>query len=243
MAPMWGLAGARLVGTGRESTEVARRHAVWLFPAMFLLHAIFVRALAPNLQLANLIAAAVALVAGLAFRWLQRATAVIAIMFAFGLFSFVYMFGVAAPLTYLVLTGQHRWVPAAVSTNVAVLGSFMFLRVRSSLRHEWAKPLEETPGVQIATADWILWRDVGRETPILNISSIIVGLAFIPAVAWTRNSPQALVVLMLLGPLCLALMLVDTVASHMAFLIAVRRWEAKRGFPLRFPPLPKRRPH
>lgn len=240
---MWGLVGASLVGTGRESTEVARRHAVWLFPAMFLLHGIFVRAIAPDLQLANLVATAAASIAGFAFRWLQRATVVIGVMFAFGTFSFIYMFGLAAPLSYLVLSGQQEWAPIVLSTNVFMLGAFMSLRVRHSLRRDWAKPLDETPGIQIATAEWILWREAARETPILNVAAVVLGLAFILAVAWTCNSDHALLVVMFLGPLCLAFLLVDNVAGHLAFLIAVRRWQAQRDITLRFPRLAKRSGH
>jgi hypothetical protein len=48
------------MGAARESTEVARRTAVAIFPAMLPLHAIFVRALAPGLQTANLVAPGIA---------------------------------------------------------------------------------------------------------------------------------------------------------------------------------------
>lgn len=241
VAPMWGLVGAKLAGAGTDSTELARRHAVWIFPAVVLLHGIFVRGLAPDLQQLNLVAAALALVGGLAFRWLQRATVVILIMFAFGVFTFVYMFGVAAPLTYLVVSGRRDWIPATALTTSVTLGVFLFTRVRASWRNDWSKPLEEAPGVQIATADWILWRGSGRETPVLNIFAMAIGLAFIPAVALTRDSPQSLMIMMFVGPICIALLLADAVARQLAFYFAVRRWETEHGTVLRFPKLSRRR--
>jgi hypothetical protein len=208
---------------------------------MLLLHAIFVRALAPGLQIANLIAALVALAGGLAFRWLQRATAVIAVVFGVALFVFVYMFGIAAPLSFLVLMGQVAWVSWAALASVVVLGTFLSLRVRASLRDEWSKPLGETPGIHIATSEWILRQEVGRrESPVLNMFAILLGLALIPTLALTRGSPQYLAVAMLVGPICVALMLTDTVARWMGFYIAVRRWEAQHGIRLRFPRVPAR---
>ena len=49
--------GARLVGDADESTELQRRHSVWLFPGVMLLHAVHVRALDPEWQTGNVIAA------------------------------------------------------------------------------------------------------------------------------------------------------------------------------------------
>jgi hypothetical protein len=239
---MLGLIGARLVGEADESTELARRHAVWLFPSMVLLHAVFVRALAPGLQRANLILAIVALAGGLAYRWAQRATTVIVVLFGFSFLTFTYLFGIAVPMSYLIVSGQRDWVSWAAPTSAAVHTAFLLVRVRASLRSEWSKPLDEVAGIHIATNDWILRQEFGqRPSPILNMVAVGLGLAFIPLLTFTRGGASYLVLALLIGPLCIALMMTDGLARWVGFYVAVRRWEAAHGIRLRFPALRWRR--
>ena len=237
---MWGLVGARLAGTGREATEVPRRTAVVLFPAIVLLHTIFVRALAPELQKANLYAAGVALVCGIAFRWLRHATAVVAIISLFTAVTFIYMFGIAAPLSYLVVSGRSDWLLWAAPTCIGSFGLLLLVRVLASIKWDWSRPLEETPGVQIATQDWILWREFGAETQRFNVTAAVLGVAVIVAFGFLRGTPQELVLVMGIGPICLALLMTDPVARLFGFYIAVRRWEAQHKIQLRVPRLAPR---
>jgi hypothetical protein len=238
---MWGLVGARLAGTGREASEVPRRTAVVLFPAMILLHAIFIRALAPELQKANLYAAGVALVCGFGFRWLRRATTIFGIIALLGIFTFIYMFGVAAPLSYLVAIGHHQWLPWAAPISVSVLGTLLVASARLSLQRDWSKPLDQTPGVHIATQDWILWREFGSETPRSNVVAAFVALAFILAFAFLRDSSHELLLALCAGPICVALLMTDAVARMLGFYIAVHRWEAQHNIRLQVPRLAPRR--
>lgn len=243
VAAMSGLLGARLVGDADESTELQRRHSVWMFPAVILLHSIVVRALAPDLQLANLVAAVVALPIGLAFRWLRRATAVIAVMIAFTTFVFLWMFGIATPLSYLVLIGRRDWIPWAGFTNASALGVFLWLRVRASLDREWSKPLDTTAGVHIATQDWILRREFGKsEHPVFTAVAVLLGIILIPVFAFSRGRPEYLLFALFIGPLCIALMCTDGIARWIGFYVAVRRWEDAHGIRLRFPALRWGRP-
>lgn len=226
----------------RESTELQRRHAVWMFPAVMLLHGIWVRGLAPDLQVLNLCVAAAALPFGLGFRWMRRATSVIVVMIGFSAFTFLWMFGLAVPLTFLVLAGLDAWIPWVGLTLAALLGAFVWIRVRVSLRRDWSVPLDQVDGIHIATERGVLWRDFGKpEHPVFNRVAVLLLVLFIPLFVFTRDHREFRLVALLVGPLCIALMCADGVARWIAFYVAVRRWEIAHDVRLRFPPLPWRK--
>ncbi|HKU39844.1 MAG TPA: hypothetical protein VJR89_16910 [Polyangiales bacterium] len=228
------------IGVARESTELQRRKAFWMFPAVVLLHGIWVRGIAPDLQVLNLCVAAAALPFGVAFRSMQRATSVIAVMIGFSAFTFLWMFGIAAPLTFLGLAGLQPlllWVGLMLA---AVLGTFVWIRVRVSLRREWSKPLEQVEGVQIAQ-DGTLWREFGKApNSVFNTVAVLVIVAIVPLLLLSRGHRAYQMLALVAGPLCLALMCADGVARWIAFYVAVRRWEAEHHVRLHFPPLPWR---
>lgn len=236
------LLGAHVGGAARESTELQRRHAVWMFPAVVLLHGIWVRGLAPDLQVLNLCVAAAALPFGLAFRWMRRATSVIAVMIGFSAFTFLWMFGLAVPLTFLALGGLQAWMPWVGLTLAALLGAFVLIRVRVSLRREWSIPLEQVDGIHITTEGGALWRDFGKpEHPVFNTVAVLLLVLLIPLFLLTRDHREYRLFALLVGPLCIALMCADGVARWVAFYVAVRRWEIAHDVRLRFPALPWRR--
>ena len=232
-------------GAQFEDTDVSefpRRTAIWVFPAILLLHAIFLQALAPGLQRANLVAAALGLVGGFAFRWVRRATTVIAVIAVLGVFTFPYLMGIAAPLSYLAFANQRGWMPLAACAGILVFAAFMILRVRASLSKEWSQPLEKTPGVQIATNDWILWRYFGRHgQPVLSVLATALLFTLVPVLSLSRGRPDYLAFALVVGPVCVAALCVAPLASWIAFYVSVRRWEAERGIRLRFPALRRRR--
>jgi hypothetical protein len=233
------LLGGRIGVATRESTELQRRHAVWMFPAVVLLHGIWVRGLAPDLQLVNLGLAAAALPFGFAFRLMRRATTVIVVMIAFSAFTFLWMFGLAVPLTFLALAGLNAWIAWVGLALAALLGTFVWIRVRVSLRRDWPKPLDQVEWIHIATDGNVLWREFGKpDSAGLNTAAVLLLLLLIPLLLLTRGHREYQLVALLLGPLCIALMCADGVARWISFLVAVRRWEAEHNVRLRFPALP-----
>jgi hypothetical protein len=130
---------------------------------------------------------------------------------------------------------------ASPRPRVASLGVLLIGRVRVSLRREWSKPLHEAEGVHIATEGWILWREFGPQTPLFNMLTAALGLAFVVALALLRGSSHELLLVMCIGPICLALLMTDPVARMLAFYLAVRRWEAQNKRKLSVPRLTPRR--
>ena len=233
------LLGGRIGVATRESTELQRRHAIWMFPAVVLLHGIWVRGLAPDLQLLNLWVAAAALPFGLAFRFMRRATSVIAVMIGFSAFTFLWMFGLAVPLTFMALAGLQAWMAWVGLALAALLGTFVWIRVRVSLRRDWSKPLDQVEWIHIATEGNVLWREFGKpESSGFNTVAVLLGLLLIPLLLLARGHREYQLFALLLGPLWIALMCADSVARWIAFLVAVRRWEAAHDLRLRFPALP-----
>lgn len=165
-----------------------------MFPAVLLLHGIFVRGLAPELQYINLGAALLSAPLGYAFRRLRRATAVIGVMIAFSAFTFLWMFGFAAPLAYLSHQGERESMPATALTIAIVLGIVLLWRVRVPLRGEFSKPLDQTEGIHIATQSWVIWREFGqRRSPLFNTVAIVLLILLVPVLSLSRRQPEYLV--------------------------------------------------
>lgn len=228
--------------SGSESTEMIRRHASWMFSFMVLLHSVLISAFSPSLGKASLVTVVFALLGGFAFRWLRRATVVLAVATAFYAFVFMYLFGIIGPMAYLAIVGAREWIPWATAGIAIALATYCSVRVRASLHEEFAQPLERAPGVHIATQDWILSREVGlRGQFTLGAFAVLLLIVIVPGLYLTRNTPAYLTLAMLVGPLCISVLCTDPVARWVAFNVAVRRWEAEHGIQLRFPPLPDRR--
>jgi hypothetical protein len=221
----------------RDGTSAIRRHAVWLAPALALIHSVFTQALLPGYWRAHLAGIAAAFLGGLAFRRTQRATRVLIGWIAIVSFSATYLFGVVAPTSYLAFSGRSRSLWWAIPAIIAGLGSFLAWRVCVSLRNEWSQPLGDCPGVRIGTEGFITYERVVRRQPITaSVACALVAL-FVPALFLTRNTPDYLPLVMMGGPWSISLLVTDSLAYLVAFYLSVRRWEDQHGTPLRFPAL------
>ena len=222
----------------RDGTSAIRRHAVWLAPALALIHGVFVQPLLPGRWAVHVAVTIAALLGGLALRRTQRATRVLGGWIATVGFCVTYLFGIVAPTSYLVFSGHAGWLAWTVPAVVIVLGSFLAWRVSVSLRTEWSTALGDCPGIRVGTAGYITYERVVRRQPIATTVACMLLVASLPALYMARSTPAYLPLVLLGGPWSISLLVSDSLAYLIAFYLSVRRWERQHGQMLRFPAVP-----
>lgn len=228
---------AHPVGEGAEFTEKFRRGAAAAFPVAVLMHLLFTYRAWPMSGVPSLVVAVVLVFVGIIFRRVRRALAVLAIGSVYFWFFLVYTIGVTPTIAYLVVSNQREWLPWAPLASVVVLVIFLVYRVRLTLAREWARPLDETPGVVVRREDASLWR--GSDMPQLGLSRAAIAMivVFLPVLYFAHNTPLYLFVVLVVITHCLAVLTTCVVAWWVAYCVAVRRWERDSGLRLLLPAL------
>jgi hypothetical protein len=221
-----------------DPTAGFRKHAVWLFPGVFLIHSMFAYGAYRPLVRVSLIAALASTAVGLASRWVRRATTLQALAIFLIAFLMLYTMGIVVPIAYLVVADQREmigWV--ACSSIIAMLGMLAW-RVRASLRTEWSAPLEHSPGVVLYTHDHTLVRHpVDSQGHFLLATGTIMLVTLVVLLLLARGTSWYLFVALVVAPAFVATLGCDLVARMIAFLWVTRRWETAHGVKLRVPPL------
>jgi hypothetical protein len=225
-----------------DSIGETRRQAVWLAPIIVVAHGVLIQGLVPGHLAFHAALAVVACLAGLTLRWTRRASVVVGAKIAMTGLFLVYMFGIAAPLSYLAHAGYRRLLPVTFFSISVGFGAFLIWRTRVSLLQEWSQALERCPGLSVGSEGTITCKPVSRRQPIVTAIACVLIALLIPALYFARDTAAYLPLAMSLGPACIAPLAIDPLAYLIAFYISIRRWERAHGTPLRFPPLRSRRP-
>jgi len=220
-----------------DPTSPFRRHAVWLFPGVFLIHSLIIYGVYPIFFRASLALALGSAVGGLAIRWVRNATTVLALAVFLLAFLMLYIMGIAAPIALLAISNQRGWIPWSGLLSSILLLSALSWRVRVSLRNEWSESLEKTPGVVVNMNDHTLVRYPGAsESAFASIAALLMLAIFVPLLFLARGSSTYRLVAFVLGPVCIAILGTEFVARGLTYCWVARRWEIAHGVRLKVPP-------